>query len=199
MKRLLLVLAVATTASAQSNGLTFSLVQPQFSGASASLEGERLPITLRSRSGFRLEGSHDFGRASFGIDVARFTAPATATFPQGTIGVGSLTLTPISATVALHGNLGRVQPYIGAGAAYLMTGNLRSRDLDAAGIGAVSVGEDFTFLATTGLVVPVSNGLAFRFDARYMPVSVGARPAVPEKATVKFNAVTIGAGLRWNF
>jgi opacity protein-like surface antigen len=200
MKRLLttLLLTSALSASAQ-NSISFSLLQPQYNSASARVDGENLPISLGGRSGFRLGYSHAVGRAAFDVDIARLSAPASATFPEGKFAVGTLTLTPISASVSLHGNSGRFEPYIGAGAAYVMTGDLRSSELAAEGVDRIGIGNDLTYLVNAGVGVAMSPAVSLTFDARYMPIGVSATVVGSPSADVKFNALTWGAGLRWRF
>lgn len=198
MKRLLLILAIATTASAQTNSVTFSILQPRFSSASARIDGDSMPISFRSRSGFRLGFARSLGRAAFDVDVARMSTPASIATPGGSFGVGTLTLTPISATVSVHGGNDRFTPYIGAGAAYVMTGDLQSSDLAAQGLGRVTVDNDLTYLLNAGLGIAVTPAVSVNLDARYMPVNVAAR-FDDGRAQVKFNALTFGAGLRWRF
>jgi opacity protein-like surface antigen len=194
-----LLLAAAATASAQTNSVTFSILQPQYSSASARVEGEKMPIAFNTRSGFRLGYSHSIGRGAFDIDVARISAPASATFPEGTFGVGTLTLTPISATVSLHGGSGRFDTYIGAGAAYVMTGDLHSDEMAAQGVDRIGIGNDLTYVVNAGAGVAMSPAVSLTLDARYMPVGVSATVAGSPQAEVKFNALTWGAGLRWRF
>ena len=202
MKRLLLaitVLLIATTAFAQSNTVSVSLLRPQFSGVSASADGETIPVGFDSRTGFAIEANRRSGHLGFGIGVSRFTAPASASLGASRVSVGSLALTPITADVAFHGNGGRVDPYIGAGLAYVTTGNLRSGNLDSIGLGTISVGNDFTYSLKAGLAVNVRPNLAIKIDGRYMPVSVNATAADQTVARLRFKTLTYGAGLQWNF
>ena len=202
MKKLLLIsiaTLAASAAMAQSNTITLSALQPQFSGESATTGGERIPLGLRSKVGYEIEAAHRVGRTSFAIAAGRMSAPATAPVTGGRVGVGSMALTPITAAIALHGGSGRFDPYIGAGAAYVMTGNLRSTNLDSLGLGTVSLGNDFTYIVNAGFAVAVSPGVGLKFDARYMPVSVGALAADGSRGHVEFNTVTLAAGVQWKF
>ena len=190
MKRiLLLLLLVSSSAFAQSNSITFSLLQPQFGGESAIAEGERIPVGLASRTGFAIGAERRFGRFSAGIHASRLSSPASAE----DIRVGSLTLTPISANVALHGSGRRIAPYAGAGAAYVMTSNLRSDT-----IGRVDVGNDVTWLLNAGVNVRATERFSVNFDIRYMPIGVDVK-ANGTGGDLEFRTITTGAGLRWNF
>jgi outer membrane protein W len=202
MKRLLLlttILLAASTASAQTNSLTLNLFQSRFSSASAVADGERIPIGLRSRTGYGIEAAHDFGRSILAVAITRSTTPVGASFGTQPMSAGSLTVTPISATFAVHSGNARVDPYIGAGLAYVMTGNLRSNDLDTIGLGSMNVGNDLTYVINGGVSFGMSRALRLKLDARYMPVSVSATAADATRGELKFKALTIGAGLQWTF
>ena len=195
MKRLaLLTLFAATSAFAQSNTFKVTLLQPQFSSGSVAFEGERAGISMKSRTGFGAGFTHQWMNDwSFTVDVRQLRAPGTAKFsPDARI--GTFDLTPITALV--HYNHGPV--FIGAGVADVMTGDLHSSDLDAMGIGKVSLGDDVTYVLDGGFAFPIRGALGGAIEARYMPVSVDAK-AQGQKATLKFNALTLGATLRWKF
>jgi opacity protein-like surface antigen len=202
MKRLLAVCGIllcGSAAMAQSNRFTLSVLQPKFSSVSATAEGENVPVRMTSRTGFALHAAHEIGRMSFGFSAARFSAPVSATLGQQDVGMGSLTLTPISATVAFHAGNGRVDPYIGGGVAWVMTSNLRSDGLNAVGLDSVSIGDDFTYVVNAGVNIPVTSALVVNLDARYMPVSVSAHAVDAPPAEMKFKTTTIGVGLQWKF
>ena len=84
--------------------------------------------------------------------------------PSASAGLGSLKLLPISATARWHfaprGE--RVDPYVGAGTAYVFAKDLSSSDLDALGIGRVDVESNVCWLANAG----VSFGRFF-IDGKY--------------------------------
>ena len=200
MKKLLIsAVLIATPLFAQSNSVTLSLLQPQFSNESASTQDEQIPIELQSRTGFAIEAAHQFGRTSIGVRVARMTSPLEAEFDTTTVGAGSLTLTPISANLMVHGRRGRFEPYAGAGAAYVMTSNLHSGGLDSLGLGSVQVENDLTYVLNAGAVVAISPRFGVNFEARYMPVDVTAESDFAGNGDVKFKTLTLGAGLKWSF
>ena len=203
MKKLFLIsiaALVASAAMAQSNTIALSALQPQFSGESATTDGERIPLGLRSRVGYEIEAAHRVGRTSFALSAGRMSAPANAPVQGGSVRIGSMSLTPMIAAVALHGGSStRFDPYIGAGAAYVMTGNLRSANLDSLGIGTVSLGNDFTYAVNAGVGIAMSPGIGLKFDARYMPVSIGATAADGSSGHVEFKTITLAAGVQWKF
>jgi opacity protein-like surface antigen len=196
MRQLLIVITLfllATTAAAQ-NTVSVSILHPQFSSVSASADGESIPVGLDSRTGFAIEAAHKAGRLAFGMSASRFNAPASASLGADRVGVGSLALMPVTADMTYQGNAGRVAPYIGAGIAYVTTGNLHSNTL-----GSIAVGNDFTYNVKAGLDVALSPRVAINLGARYMPVSVSAIAGGEPSGRLKFNTLTIGAGLQWSF
>jgi len=193
MRLLLLTLFAASTAFAQSNSVSVSIFQPQFNGGSAVIEGERVGVDLKARTGFGAGLTHRTGSWSFSVDARQLHAPASADFsPRAN--AGTLDLTPIAALVHYH----RGPVFIGAGIADVMTGDLHSADLDAMGIHDVSVGDDVTYVIDGGFTLPLRGPVSVSIDGRYMPVSVDAKSS-GRKATLKFDALTAGATLHWNF
>jgi outer membrane protein W len=113
--------------------------------------------------------------------------------PTTSADLGSLKLLPISATARWHfaprGE--RVDPYVGAGAAYVLAKDLSSSDLDALGIGRVDVESKACWLANAGVAVG-----RFFIDGKYFSY----RPRSGEGAgRVRLNLrpVVISVGIRW--
>lgn len=193
-----MLLGIAASAAAQS-AVTLSVVHPQYSSESVTAGGERSPVSLSSRTGFGLGFMHRWQRLSTAIDVMRLSAPASAGFDSVPLAAGDVRTTTFSAIAAIHGGTtGRIDPYVGAGLAWVTTGDLHSADLDRSGLGTVSVGNDLAYVLNAGLAVPIRNALAVGLDARYMPVNVDAR-AGGQSGRLQFNALTIAASLRWSF
>lgn len=191
--KLLLTLLLATSAVAQSNAVSVSVFQPTFNGGAATIDGDRVGIDLKSRTGFGAGFTHTAGSWSFTVDARQLRAPVTAGFsPRAN--AGTLDMTPVTALV--HYNRGPL--FIGAGIADVMTGNLHSSDLDAMGIRDVSVGDDVTYVIDGGFTLPLRGPVGVAIEGRYMPVSVDAQ-SLGRKATLKFDALTVGASLRWKF
>ncbi len=199
MKRIALaalLLAAASSAAAQSS-ISVSIVQPQYSSQSVTSDGDRAPIDLGTRTGYGVGFAHRWQRISATIDVMRLTAPGTATISGIPLRVGNFDTTTLSALADVHTGRG-IDPYFGAGVAWVRSSDLHSDDLDLFGIGPVSIGNDVTYVLNGGIDFPLRHALHFAVDARYMPVSVEARNA-NGTATVKYNALTLGAAIRWSF
>ena len=113
--------------------------------------------------------------------------------PSASADLGSLKLLPISATARWHfaprGE--RIDPYVGAGAAYVFAKDLASSDLDALGIGRIDVGSKACWLANAGVAIG-----RFVIDAKvldYRPQS----SAAGNRVRLNLKPVVISAGVRW--
>ena len=79
MKRLIIAsrfIGVAASAAAQTNSVTVSLFQPQFSSESAIVEDDQLPISRRSRS-----GSHRIAARICLREISPHCEPSARAFP----------------------------------------------------------------------------------------------------------------------
>lgn len=193
---LVLLLLATTAAFGQDNSVVLRLASSQFSGESASIDGEAsLPFSLSSNAGYGIGFTHQFSpRFSAAFDVMRLRPDVKADIDGIAIDGGTLSLTPLTAIARVHGRY----VYAGAGLAYLMTGDLRSADLDFTGIGGVSVDNDITYVLNAGVSVPAGKSLHIDFDARYFPAKVDATTTAG-RGSLKFNSLLLGAGLGWRF
>lgn len=198
MKRFIILTILAAAAipafAQQSNVISLSLLRPQFRAGSASLDGERFRLGFEGATDFGAGYTHRWDAWSLTIDARNYRVPGNTDFDAGRGSVGTFDVTPIAALV--HYRIGRA--YAGAGVAHVITGDLRSRDLDAVGVGDISVSDAFTWAVDGGVELPVRGPLTVAIEGRYMPVRVNAR-AQGQKAELKFDAVTLGASLRWRF
>jgi len=193
---LALLLLATTAAFGQDNSVVLRLTSSQFSGESASIEGdESVPFSLSSNAGIGVGFTHQFTpRFSAAFDVMRLRPDLEAHIDGIAIDGGTLSLTPLTAIARVHGRY----VYAGAGLAYVTTGDLRSNDLDLAGIGSVSVDNDLTYVLNAGVSVPAGKSLHIDFDARYFPVEVDATTGAG-RGSLKFNSLLLGVGLGWRF
>jgi len=150
----------------------------------------------------------------YGFSVARFWSdhvaleaaaselhqPGTVEFGgQETLDIGRLRMRPISLALQWHFFHGeRVDPYVGAGAAYVFTENLSSPDLDASGIGTVDIKNGFAPLANAGINVGIGHNLAVAFDFKYLRFRPDSGPA-DARVRLDLNPLIMAAGLRFRF
>jgi outer membrane protein len=93
--------------------------------------------------------------------------------------LGKLNLTVFSAGAAFH-VLGkrRIDPYIGAGGAYIINDDFLTTDLEAGGVGRIELENEFGYYVNAGLGLQISEGFGVVVDARYIPYETESRSAV---------------------
>lgn len=209
---LVLILAVPAFAQTRSLDLTgyVSWVDPNGEGA---FEGgttfDDVNIDFESEMGYGLglnaffsdRISVEFAATKVSSDVAfRSSNPAIPVFTGG-----ALEMIPITATLQFHFNpAGRFDPYIGAGAAYVLFDDLDSEDdLDDLDIDSIELEDDAGFVANAGVSIDLTRTFALVLDAKYVPVSSAATAVFasgPGVATdVDINPLILSAGLSLQF
>jgi len=117
------------------------------------------------------------------------------------INLGAVSLRPISLGAQLHlAGRSRFDPYVGAGAAYVIAGRLLSADLEAGGVGRVDLENGFTYYVNAGIGVRILEGLAVVADARYLPFETDSRSEVTDvKQEIDLTTKFLSLGLRFRF
>ncbi len=117
------------------------------------------------------------------------------------VDLGTVNLRPISLGAQLHlANRSRFDPYVGAGAAYVVAGQLSSRDLGSGGAGNVELENKITYYVNAGVGFQVLEGLAIVADARYLPFETDSRSEVTDvKQEIDLTAQFVSLGLRFRF
>ena len=116
------------------------------------------------------------------------------------VSTGELKMTPITAMAQWHfGRHARIDPYVGAGVAYVLTDDLQSDDLDATGIGKVEIDDGTGWTVGAGATFNLSDRFGITLDGKYIrfrPDSAG-----PGGTTVRldFDPLVISAGMRLRF
>jgi len=118
---------------------------------------------------------------------------------------GSLEMLPITGVVQFHFNPnGRIDPYIGAGAAYVLFDNLNeSEDIDNINIDAIEFEDDAGLVVNAGVSIDLAPRFAINLDAKYVPVSSSATavfatgPGV--SSDIEINPLILSAGLSFQF
>jgi outer membrane protein W len=145
--------------------------------------------------GFGASVEHGSGEhVSYELAATWLRYDATARLdPTTSADFGSLKLLPISVTARWHfaprGE--RLDPYVGAGAAYVFAKGLASSDLDALGIGRVDVESKACWLANAG----VTLGWFF-IDGKVFSYRPNSGPS-DGRARLNLRPVVISAGARW--
>jgi len=119
------------------------------------------------------------------------------------IDLGTVNLRPISLGAQLHlPRRTRFDPYIGAGAAYVVAGQLSSRDLGSGGVGNVELENGITYYVNAGIGVQLGQALAIVADARYLPFETDSSPDANEdgpEQEIDLTAKFVSLGLRFKF
>lgn len=95
------------------------------------------------------------------------------------VDLGNVSLTPVMIGAQFH-ILGRrrIDPYVGAGAAYVLATDMNSPDLEAGGVGRIEVDDAFTYYIAAGLGVEIVGGLAVVAEARELQYEPATRSTV---------------------
>jgi outer membrane protein W len=92
-----------------------------------------------------------------------------------------------------------IDPYVGAGAAYVKTKNLNSADLALAGIGTVKIRNKASWVANAGMNVNLTPRLAVVFDAKYIALQPESSGATGSSQKLKLDPLVYSAGIRLRF
>jgi outer membrane protein len=139
---------------------------------------------------FSVEGS------VFGI-----RSDAVLTFEGAELDLGSVDLVPFTLGGQVH-FLGesRFDPYIGAGAAYIVADDLNSSDLDTLGLGRIELDNDVTYYYGAGLGIRIAGGFGLTIDGRqiqYEPSSRSTVTGVEQNLELSPRLLSVGLRLRF--
>lgn len=117
------------------------------------------------------------------------------------VNLGSADLTPITATMQFHfARDSRIDPYVGAGVAWVLAGDLESEDLDLLEIGEVEVDDAFTYLLNAGLGIRFTETFGLYLDGKYIPLEPATRAeGDDEDVDIEINPVIFSAGVKFRF
>lgn len=118
-----------------------------------------------------------------------------------TFDLGSVDLTPIALTLQFHfARDSVIDPYVGAGAAWVLADDLESNDLDLLEIGAIEVDDEITYVLNAGLGVRLTRNFGLYLDGKYIPLEPATRaPGDEEDLDLEINPLIFSAGLRFRF
>jgi outer membrane protein len=117
------------------------------------------------------------------------------------IGLGRVKLMPITVGVQFHPfRRSRIDPYVGAGGAYVLTNNLSSSDLSAGGVGPIELEDTPTYYLNAGIGLQIAGGLGVVVDGRYLPVETESRSEVTGvEQDLELSPRVLSIGLRFRF
>lgn len=154
-------------------------------------------------SGLGASANFGFGRL-FAIEGAVFAIRSDAGLAlgdQALFDLGKLNLTIFNAGVQFHPLGGsRFDPYIGAGAAYVLGDDFHTPDLDAVGIGRVEIENELTYYYGAGIGFRISEGFGIVVDGRYIPYEPSSRSAATGvEQDLEISPRIFSAGIRLRF
>lgn len=185
--------------AAQSNDLGFFAVSSHV--ASPVRTDPTTQLEFKAKIGYGLSFNHFWGRhfsTELAADVTKNDAKLTIGGVQA-LALGRLKQTVITGTLQWHFGGSTVDPYLGLGAAYVKTDDLRSNDLNLADIGAVKVDNKTAAVANAGINLAMTRTMALAFDAKYIPLKPNAAGISGAGQTLKLNPLIYGLGLRFRF
>ena len=216
MKRLTLAVAlVALAAPAFAADRFFDLtaaavwVDPNSSGTFNSANSNQpFDVSFDGKLGYGIAANIFFGNA-ISLELAASEVRPQATFrtrPTGFTSSGNdLKMIPLTAVLQWHiFPNGRIDPYVGAGAAYILFDKLdNANDVGNIGVNRIDFKDDAGLALNAGLGIGLTDRLALTIDGKYVPLKSSATAVYatgPDTtAKVKINPVIFSAGLSLRF
>jgi outer membrane protein len=128
-----------------------------------------------------------------------------ASGPNAGNSIGSLKMIPITATLQFHlAPNGRIDPYFGAGAAYVLFDNLSNiHDAGNLGLNSINFKDDVGLVVNGGIGFGLTNNIALLADVKYVPLKSAATAVFANGTSasqdIKVNPVLFSAGLSFRF
>lgn len=218
MKRTFLILAIAILAMPlAAQGHTFSLsgfvtsLDPQgdgvFDGIDENSDLDDLDANFDSSEGFgaalALHLSNNIS-LELAASVVEPTFILTTGGPVPITARSELEMIPVTLTLRWHLNPdGTLDPYIGAGAAYVLFDDVDNFDIDDTNLSSVDIEDDVGLVVNVGLNVNFSRMIGLYLDAKYVPVEAAADAVFlvgdGTSTDIEINPLMFSAGLRLMF
>lgn len=135
--------------------------------------------------------------SAFGLrNDARLLIDGTVPIDLGTVG-----LTPVTVGAQLHlPRRPRIDPYVGAGAAYVIADDLASPDLEAGGVGRVDLENKVSWYLNAGVGVQIVEGFGIVLEGRYLPYETDSRSTITGVSQkIDLTPRLLSLGLRFRF
>jgi outer membrane protein W len=133
--------------------------------------------------------------------VFMIRSDATLGFEDASLDLGSVDLVPFTLGGQVH-FLGesRFDPYVGAGAAYIVADDLSSSDLDTLGLGRIELESQATYYLNAGVGIRIAGGFGITIDGRqiqYEPSSRSTATGVEQDLDLSPRILSVGLRLRF--
>jgi outer membrane protein W len=172
--------------------------------ADPTLPGATFRFKMNSKVGYGVSFNHFSGpnmSTEFAAHQIRGDATASIDSPNPTlramINLGSFRANVFSAVMKWHFMpTSFVTPYIGAGAAYFMNGQLSAPIDPNIASGKTKFQNKATWVADAGVNVNIMRNFAIGLDGRYSPYKAVDK-SDPASGSVKFDPLTVALGVRF--
>jgi outer membrane protein len=207
---LVLLLIAAVPMSAQSRGFDLtgyvSWVDTSSEGTFDDTTANPVDVNFDGTLGYGLAANVFFGdRISTEFAIVRVESDVSVRQRAvNNVGDTQAELMPITAVLQFHlAPNGRFDPYIGAGAAYVLIDDVDAPDeLNNLDFESLDFDDDVGLALNAGLGIKITDNLGLTFDAKYVPLESSARAVrTGDTADVKFdiNPVILSGGLSLRF
>ena len=146
---------------------------------------------------------HRFVARMISVEAAIFNIRNDVSLMAGNapIDLGDVSLTPVSIGAQLHlAGRSRIDPYIGAGGAYVIAGDLFSPDLEAAGLGRLELESKPTWYVNAGIGIQVSQGFGIVLEGRQLQYETSSRSTTTGvEQELDLTPRLLSLGLRFRF
>ncbi|HSP16968.1 MAG TPA: OmpW family outer membrane protein [Thermoanaerobaculia bacterium] len=142
---------------------------------------------------------------SVAFDASEVKPDARYGFPGATLNQGSIKMIPITGVLQWHLiPKGFIDPYLGAGAAYVIFDNLQNvNDVGHVGVNQINFKDDAGFVVNGGLGFNFSPRVGITADVKYVPLKASATAVFAtgpnQSQKIKINPVIASAGLTLHF
>ncbi len=214
MKRIALFLcvifvSVPTFAADRAFDLTgwATWVKPQSDNTfNSSDPNQPFNINFRGKLGYGAGVNVFLGHSlSLAIDASEVKPDARFGFPGSTLSQGSIKMIPITGILQWHlAPTAFIDPYIGAGAAYVLFDNLKDfSDVGNVGVNQINFKDDVGLALNAGIGFNFSPHIGITGDVKYVPVKSSATAVFAtgpnQSQKIKINPVMASAGLTFHF
>lgn len=188
-------------------GVNAVWVDPNSSGTFNSTNpNQPLNINFNGKLGYGASANFFLGeKVSLEIAASQVKPEARYGFPGGTSNTGDLKMIPITGVLQWHfAPHAFVDPYIGAGGAYVLFDNLGNvSDVGGLGLREINFKDDVGFAVNGGVGFNFSPRIGLNADVKYVPLKSSATAVFAtgpnQSARVKINPVIASAGLVFHF
>lgn len=196
-----LLFAALPLVAQQDRDVTLSVFASQVSLDGGELD-DAFETEFEDGNGFGLAGYMPFNRW-IGVEASIFSLRNESRLlfeGAAPFELGRVDLVPVSIGAQAHLTGGmRFDPYIGAGATYMMASDLYSEDLDIVGIGRIEVDSEFTYFLNAGIAFDFNDHFGIALDGRYIPYEPSTQAAAGDEVELDLSPTILSAALRFRF